>query len=287
MATYPGAWGLDYEDVQGLCWLAYKGCGTKGLYQFSNKSIWDVTEVIEIGEMRAVVVKGKEKTVLSFSGTDLTSIEDWLNNFMQGLGGISPYYKHALSLARSRPCDIVVGHSLGGGLASYCSIFLGKKSVTINSAPLHINLVSGIPMLARKHLVFNYEATGEALYYLDLVRLNLTKVGRVTWVASTGSHMFNKHLLDYLVGFTTPVRVAPGTPKPYLPPTGAYPPQPGKPGYVPRIHIVKSGDWLSKIAITYYGDMNKWPDIYNHPQNKQTIGPNPDLIQPGQRLVIP
>lgn len=52
-----------------------------------------------------------------------------------------------------------------------------------------------------------------------------------------------------------------------------------------RIHIVKQGDWLSKIAITYYGDMNKWTDIYDH--NIQTIGDDPDLIIPGQRLVIP
>ncbi len=69
--------------------------------------------------------------------------------------------------------------------------------------------------------------------------------------------------------------------------------QPDRPSYGPgpgngkRIHVVQPGDWLSKIAVTYYGDMNKWPVIYNHPQNRQTIGPNPDLIQIGQRLVIP
>ena len=51
--------------------------------------------------------------------------------------------------------------------------------------------------------------------------------------------------------------------------------------------MVQAGDWLSKIAITYYGDMNKWKIIYEVPENKQKIGPNPDLIQPGQRLIIP
>lgn len=63
-------------------------------------------------------------------------------------------------------------------------------------------------------------------------------------------------------------------------PGGSLPPTAGQ-----RIHIVKSGDWLSKIAITYYGDMNKWTKIYEH--NKAVIGPNPDLIKPGQQLVIP
>jgi hypothetical protein len=61
-------------------------------------------------------------------------------------------------------------------------------------------------------------------------------------------------------------------------------PAPG-PGNGQRIHIVKPGDWLSKIAITYYGDMNKWPVIYD--ANRSVIGNNPDLILPGMRLVIP
>lgn len=295
MSLYPDAWGLKYAEVQGLCWLAYKGSGTKGLYRLSNGSEWEVTEVIEIGEFRAAVVKGKDKTVLSFAGTDKSSIEDWLNNFSQGLMGASPYYAYALSIASSRPADVLVGHSLGGGLASYCAVYLGKNAATINPAPLNINLVSAIPILARGHLVINYEAVGEPLQFLDLAFLNMTKVGRTIWVATTGSTMLDKHLLDYLAGFTRPVRLAPGTPRPYLPPAGSYPPPSGprpphhgpQPGNGQKIHVVQPGDWLSKIAITYYGDMNKWPVIYNYPQNRQTIGANPDLIKPGQRLVIP
>jgi hypothetical protein len=54
-----------------------------------------------------------------------------------------------------------------------------------------------------------------------------------------------------------------------------------------RTHVVKPGDWLSKIAQTYYGDINKWRTIYEVPENKRTIGPNPDLIKPGQELIIP
>jgi hypothetical protein len=57
------------------------------------------------------------------------------------------------------------------------------------------------------------------------------------------------------------------------------------PGHGLKIHIVRPGDWLSKIAIAYYGDMNKWPVIYE--ANRPVIGNNPDLIVPGMRLVIP
>lgn len=52
-----------------------------------------------------------------------------------------------------------------------------------------------------------------------------------------------------------------------------------------RFHIVQAGDWLSKIAVTYYGDAMKYKVI--HQANLQIIGPNPDIIKPGQRLLIP
>jgi nucleoid-associated protein YgaU len=50
-------------------------------------------------------------------------------------------------------------------------------------------------------------------------------------------------------------------------------------------YVVKSGDSLSRIAKRLYGDAKKWPRIYE--ANKDLIGKNPDLIQPGQNLVIP
>jgi LysM repeat protein len=52
-----------------------------------------------------------------------------------------------------------------------------------------------------------------------------------------------------------------------------------------RVHTVVSGDTLSKLARTFYGNMYKWPLIWE--ANRKVIGSNPDLIKPGQRLVIP
>ena len=51
-----------------------------------------------------------------------------------------------------------------------------------------------------------------------------------------------------------------------------------------RTYTVKSGDSLSKIARAVYGDAAQWRRI--HEANKQQI-PNPDLIHPGQELIIP
>ena len=48
---------------------------------------------------------------------------------------------------------------------------------------------------------------------------------------------------------------------------------------------VKSGDSLSKIAKDVYDDAGKYSKIYE--ANKATIGDNPNLIKPGQKLVLP
>ncbi|MDM9632445.1 LysM peptidoglycan-binding domain-containing protein [Robiginitalea aurantiaca] len=49
-------------------------------------------------------------------------------------------------------------------------------------------------------------------------------------------------------------------------------------------HEVKSGESLSKIAKHYYGDPMKYTAIFEANRN---ILDNPDLIHPGQILVIP
>lgn len=50
-------------------------------------------------------------------------------------------------------------------------------------------------------------------------------------------------------------------------------------------HVVVSGDTLSGIAKKYYDDAGKYMKI--NKANKDLIGDDPDLIQPGMELVIP
>lgn len=52
-----------------------------------------------------------------------------------------------------------------------------------------------------------------------------------------------------------------------------------------KIHTVVPGDYLTKIAKHYYGDPQMWRKIYD--ANRAVIGPNPDKIFPGQKLIIP
>jgi nucleoid-associated protein YgaU len=51
-----------------------------------------------------------------------------------------------------------------------------------------------------------------------------------------------------------------------------------------KTYTVKSGDSLSRIAKSQYGDASKWKRIYE--ANKDKIK-NPDLIYPGQEFTIP
>lgn len=50
---------------------------------------------------------------------------------------------------------------------------------------------------------------------------------------------------------------------------------------VPSTYTVKPGDNLTKIALRYG---KKWPEIYA--KNKSVIGPDPNRIYPGQKLVL-
>ena len=54
-----------------------------------------------------------------------------------------------------------------------------------------------------------------------------------------------------------------------------------------QYYIIKAGDTLSAIAKHELGASARWPEIYRVPQNRTTIGSNPGLIQPGQRLILP
>lgn len=49
-------------------------------------------------------------------------------------------------------------------------------------------------------------------------------------------------------------------------------------------HTVESGETLGKIAKKYYGNASKYQQIF---QANTNILDNPDLIHPGQELVIP
>lgn len=58
-----------------------------------------------------------------------------------------------------------------------------------------------------------------------------------------------------------------------------------KPPTSGKTYTVKKGDNLWNIAKKYLGSGSKWREIYN--KNLKVIGKNPNLIHPGQKLILP
>lgn len=79
--------------------------------------------------------------MLAFAGTDGAVPNDNFNNASQPFG-VSRQYSQAVALAARADMAVpsgslaMVGHSLGGGLASIASLTTGNKGYTFNSAGL-------------------------------------------------------------------------------------------------------------------------------------------------------
>ena len=52
-----------------------------------------------------------------------------------------------------------------------------------------------------------------------------------------------------------------------------------------RMHVVRSGETLSDIALAAYGKSSRWKEIYE--ANKDLIGADSGKLEPGMELVIP
>ncbi len=212
MAT-EGAWGLRYEDVVGLCRLSYKALNPQKNVAYRFPSIgttWTVLDVYRHGNFHAILAQGGEanKRVLAFSGTD--ELSDWIDNATQQVSGLSAQYIRAGSIAGSVPCDVIVGHSLGGGLASYAHLVCGRPAATINAAPLSWNnILAGRIVNGNfgRFPVTNYVVRWEVLHMFDRATgASSNKIGKIVFVGSNGGSPVARHLLPNLTGFREPER---------------------------------------------------------------------------------
>lgn len=89
------------------------------------------------------------ETMLTYRGTNnaVTGVQDWVTNASQGMGMKSDQYNQAMYLATKvkdviSPAPVIVGHSLGGGLASAAVSATKLPGFTFNAAGLHENTVA-------------------------------------------------------------------------------------------------------------------------------------------------
>lgn len=113
------------------------------------------------------------ETMLTYRGTNnsVTGKEDWLTNLGQGSGFETEQYTQAMRLAVltedvAGDDFVIVGHSLGGGLASSGVAVTGQKGYTFNSAGLHPNTagrLEGLSLADTGKLITSQAVNGEVL----------------------------------------------------------------------------------------------------------------------------
>lgn len=123
--------------------------------------------------------------VYALQGTNLTEVNDWLNNILQGGGFEADQYKLALENGRllvgqlGRENLEFTGHSLGGGLAAAVATVTGVKAITFNAAGVHVNTLKKYdktPEEARLWVI-NYFIPGEILTFLQMKTLMPDAIG--------------------------------------------------------------------------------------------------------------
>jgi len=115
---------------------------------------------------------------LVFRGSEhdhLNDVQDWINNIEQGTGHDSKQYEEAVQLsqqfANAYGTDNtgIVGHSLGGGLASAGSLATGIPANTFNAAGLSDYTMQkyGLDPSKAGDLIDAYQTDGEVLTWLQ------------------------------------------------------------------------------------------------------------------------
>jgi len=151
-----------------------------------------------------VVQKRNGWRALVFRGSEDGDLGDWIDTNLRsatsGLGSTPPMqYLMARAVARAQdPKTILVGHSLGGGLAMYAAAQWGMAAATIYPAPIQPTWLPGFPPLpAQGTRVQNYVCMGEVLTMAEYASSHV-RIGRDVWIEARGNS-FDKHLLPNIV----------------------------------------------------------------------------------------
>ncbi len=183
---------LTFGEAKGVCEVAYDG--ERGdSYRFPDGSTWSVSRAVSnwMSGFKCVVISGNEKTVLAFAGTD--SLVDVAVDIAQAIGGTPSQYREALlitGIEMSRHGQLILaGHSLGGGLAAYCSVYTRLRAYTVNPAPL-IGAVS-IPAFGQNAQITNYVAQGG-----EIVSSSPGRNPGIDVEVSSSGNIFSRHSLS-------------------------------------------------------------------------------------------
>ena len=117
--------------------------------------------------------------VISYAGTNPTSIPDWANNIVLGLttitGELSPQLYQAaeyyLEVKAANPTKNIsfTGHSLGGGLASLMAVFFNEQAITFDQAPFANSANQAIATILKIYLLDRGYSSTDLLGLSDFI----------------------------------------------------------------------------------------------------------------------
>jgi hypothetical protein len=140
-------------------------------------------------------------TAIVYRGSD--DWRDWvLNNVPGAIINIPPpQYGAGRRMAQEHGENcVLVGHSLGGGIASYAAAQQGMHAATIFPAPIN-PIWLGLPLPpwpAKGTTIQNYVCSGEILTVAATLAPHLRRYGRDVWIQSNASGTVDKHGLDQI-----------------------------------------------------------------------------------------
>ena len=118
------------------------------------------------------------------------------------------------------------------------------------------------------------------LYYIEEVSIEVSSNGVTQSLKLSRNGFTDTIMMNNAVAPTDKSKVkVPGGSAPY-----EKIPQAKIPEKSHKVYAVKKGDNLSSIAKSKYGKESQWTKIYDANKDK---GKNPNLIYPGQKLIIP
>src|SRR5579863_8548198 len=139
---------------------------------------------------------------VSFKGTEMTSLEDWGNNFSQALNLESSYYERAVNMGKRLKRDIlpidVAGHSQGGGLCATASKVSGKPCWSFNAAGLHPKTVERYGGASQPSKIYAYHVKGEILTALQSW-LPLPEAAGAPYVLDGKGSSVSRHFISQVI----------------------------------------------------------------------------------------
>ena len=190
---------ITFLEILDLCKRSYTITNSDRQTQIAGQMMNIEDREISGGFAAYKISKPGGWTAIVYRGSD--DWRDWVFNNVPGavVPVPPPQYGAGRRMANrhGKGC-LLVGHSLGGGIASYAAAQNGQNAATIYPAPINpVWLALPLPPWpARGTKVQNYVCSGEILTVAATLSPNLERIGTDVWIQSNGGSPVDKHGLD-------------------------------------------------------------------------------------------